>query len=199
MQFLEINKALQSIQGELLNNISKLIKINKRIKRDTKKLEEVENDLTYSAEQTQLYTDRLANLTTEKQERLEILSQNRKDLQTQGAMIKQTIEKVLDQNTSLAERIRTLLRHNYVFNTDCPFNDCFNNCPCHYRYFWTRRRRGRRFSTKRWGRERSGGCYFKFPWKGRWTVGFVAEHTWALIVFVAGLVVWWLMQEVKKG
>ena len=45
----------------------------------------------------------------------------------------------------------------------------------------------------------AGGCYFKFPWKGGWTVGFVAEHTWALIVFVAGLVVWWLMQEVKKG
>ena len=30
-------------------------------------------------------------------------------------------------------------------------------------------------------------------------VGFVAEHTWALIVFVAGLVGWWLMQKVKKG
>ena len=31
------------------------------------------------------------------------------------------------------------------------------------------------------------------------TVGFVAEHTWALIVFVAGLVGWWSMQKVKKG
>ena len=30
-------------------------------------------------------------------------------------------------------------------------------------------------------------------------VGFVAEHTWALIVFVAGLVGWWLMQKVKKS
>ena len=28
---------------------------------------------------------------------------------------------------------------------------------------------------------------------------FVAEHTWALIVFVAGLVGWWLMQKVKKN
>ena len=25
------------------------------------------------------------------------------------------------------------------------------------------------------------------------------EHTWALIVFVAGLVGWWLMQKVKKS
>ena len=29
-------------------------------------------------------------------------------------------------------------------------------------------------------------------------VGFVAEHTWALIVFVVGLIGWWLMQKVKK-
>ena len=40
-EFLGIDKALQSIQGELLNNTSKLTEINKRIKRDTKKLEEV--------------------------------------------------------------------------------------------------------------------------------------------------------------
>ena len=47
-EFLGIDKALQSIQGELLNNTSKLTEINKRIIRDTKKLEEVENDPTYS-------------------------------------------------------------------------------------------------------------------------------------------------------
>ena len=29
-------------------------------------------------------------------------------------------------------------------------------------------------------------------------VRFVAEHTWALIVFVAGLIGWQLMQKVKK-
>ena len=49
-------------------------------------------------------------MNTEKQARLEILSQNRKDLQTQVARIKQAIEKVLDKNTSLAERIHTLFR-----------------------------------------------------------------------------------------
>ena len=79
-EFLGIDKALQSIQGELLNNTSKLTEIDKRIKRDTKKLEEVENDPTYSDEQRQLYRDRLDDLNTEKQTRLEILSQNQKDL-----------------------------------------------------------------------------------------------------------------------
>ena len=108
-EFLRINKALQRIQGELLNNTSKLTEINKSIKRDTKKLEGVENDPTYSDEQRQLYRGRLDDdLNSKKQARLEILSQNRKDLQTQVARIKQTLEKVLDKNTSLAERICNL-------------------------------------------------------------------------------------------
>ena len=79
-EFLGIDKALRSIQGELLNNTSTLTEINKHQKRDTKKLEEVENYPTYSDEQRHLYQDRLDELNTEKQTRLEILSQNRKDL-----------------------------------------------------------------------------------------------------------------------
>ena len=73
-------------------------------------MEEVKNDLTYSDEQRQLYKDRLDNLNTEKKAKLQILSQNRKDFQTQVARIKQTIEKVLDKDASLAERIRTLFK-----------------------------------------------------------------------------------------
>ena len=73
-------------------------------------MEEVENDPTYTDEQRQLYRDRLDDWNTEKQARLEILSQNPKDLQTQVARIKQTLEKVLDKNTSLGVRISTLFR-----------------------------------------------------------------------------------------
>ena len=113
-EFLGIDNALQSIQGELLNNTSKLTEINKRIKIDTKKLEKVENDPTCTDEERQLYRDRLDDLNTEKQTRLEILSQNLKDLQTQVARIKQTIEKARDKNTSLAEGIRTLFREQYI-------------------------------------------------------------------------------------
>ena len=69
-EFLGIDKVLQSIQGELLNNTSKLIEIDKRIQRDTSMLEEVENDPTYTDEQRQLYRDRLDNFNTEKQARL---------------------------------------------------------------------------------------------------------------------------------
>ena len=94
-EFLGINKALQSIQGELLNNTSKLTKIDKRIKRDTKKSEEVKNDPTYTDEQRQLYNDRLDDLITEKQAKLEISSQNRKDLQTQFSGSGKTLKKSL--------------------------------------------------------------------------------------------------------
>ena len=65
-EFLGIDKALQSIQGKLLNNTSKLTEINKRIEGETKKLEEVENNPTYSDEKRQLYKDRLDDLNTEK-------------------------------------------------------------------------------------------------------------------------------------
>ena len=87
-KFLGTDKALQSIQGELLNNTSKLTEIDKRIQKDTKKLEEVVKDLTHTDEQNRLYRDRLDGLNTKKQARLEILSQNRKDLQTQVASIR---------------------------------------------------------------------------------------------------------------
>ena len=52
-EFLGIEKTLQSIRGELLNNTSKLTEIYKRIQKDTKKLEEVGNDLTYTDKQRQ--------------------------------------------------------------------------------------------------------------------------------------------------
>ena len=145
-ELLRTDKALQSIQGELINNTSKLTEINKRIKRDIKKLEEVENDPTYTDEKRQLYRDRLDDLNTEKQARLEILSQNRKDLQTKVARIKQTVEKVLDQNTSLAERICTLFREQgiTIFSILTAY---FSNRPCHHRCFW-RRCGDRRFYIK---------------------------------------------------
>ena len=40
-----------------MNNTSKLTEIDKRIQRDTKKLEEVENDPTYTDEQKRIYRD----------------------------------------------------------------------------------------------------------------------------------------------
>ena len=54
---LVINKALQSIQGNLANNTSKLTELDKQIKKDSKKLKEVEDDPTYSEVQRQIYRE----------------------------------------------------------------------------------------------------------------------------------------------
>ena len=50
-EFLANDRTPRNIQGELLKNTSKLTEIDKRIKRDTKKLKEIENDPTYTDEQ----------------------------------------------------------------------------------------------------------------------------------------------------
>ena len=224
-EFLGIDKALRSILGELLNSTSKLTEIDKRIKRDTKKLEEVENDPTYTDEQRQLYRDRLDDLNTEKQARLEILSQNRKDLQTQVARIKQTIEKVLDKNTSLAERIRTFFCEQgiTIFSIMTAFSTTISTIVLAITGAFgggggtggsTPKDEG---ILKKWldrladalkrlaGKAVEAlpaivgsvvGAILSFLGKA---VGFVAKLTWALIVFVAGLVGWWLMQKVKKS
>ena len=115
-EFLWINKALQSIQGELVNDTSKLTEIDKRIKMNSKKLEEVENDPN-----------------TEKQARLEILSRNQKDLQTQVARIKQTLENVLNKDTFLAERIRVLFCEQRIttFSILTAFSITIATIPCY--------------------------------------------------------------------
>lgn len=50
-EILGVDKALQSIQGELVKNMSKLMKIDKHINKDSKKLKEVEDYPIYSEEQ----------------------------------------------------------------------------------------------------------------------------------------------------
>ena len=222
-EFLGMDKAIQSIQGELLNNTSKLAEINMRIERDTKKLQEVKDDPTYSNEQKQLYRDRLDDLNTEKQARLEILSQNRKDLQTQVSRIKQTLEKVLDKDASLAKRICTLFREQWItiFSILTAFSMTIAIIVLAITgVFGGGEEAGGspskdKETLKKWldrlaealkrlvGKATEAlpaiigsvvGAILSFLGKA---IGFVAENTWALIVFVAGLVGWWLMQKVK--
>ena len=71
-EFSGISKALQSINGELHNNIAKLSELDKRIKRDTAKLKEIEDKPEgFSEEQKELYKKSLQDLKEERQARLE--------------------------------------------------------------------------------------------------------------------------------
>ena len=212
-EFLGIDRALQSIQGQLLNNTAKLIEINKRIERDTKKLKEAEDDPTYSDEQRQSYRDRLDDLNTEKQTRLEILSQNRKDLQTQVSRIKQTIDKVLDKDASLLERIRILFREQgitiasilttlsmtiatIVLAIEGVFGGTGGTGSPSKGTGTLKKWLDRLADALKWlaGKAAEGlpgivgaivGVILSFLGKA---VGFVAEHTWAFTVFLAGLI-----------
>ena len=175
-------------------------------------------------EQRQLYKDRLDNLNTERQARLEILSQNRKDLQTQFARIRQTLEKVRDKNTPLPERILTLNCEQIVTIILTLTSLLTGIATIALSVLGDFRGGGGTGSPlpkdkgtlKKWLdrladalKRLAGEAVEALPaivrsvvgamlcFLGK-AVGFVAEHIWALIVFVAELVGWWLMQKVKK-
>ena len=156
-------------------------------------------------------------MSTEKKSRLEILSQNRKDLQTQAERIKQTLEKVIDKNASLAEKIRILFREQgiTIFSILTALLMTISTIILTITgVFGGGRETGG--SLKNWLdrlanalKRLAGKAVEALPaivgsvvgailiYLGK-AVGFVAKHTWALIVFVAGLIGIWLMQRVQK-
>ena len=108
-EFDGIDKALQRIQGELANNAGKLTEIDAHITREQKKLAEIEAspDLQVHEERVKAI---LAELKEERAARLELLSQNRKELASQFSRIRQTVEKILDEDLSLREKLKLILR-----------------------------------------------------------------------------------------
>ena len=155
-------------------------------------------------------------MNTEKQARLEILSQNRKDLQIQVARIKQTIEKVLNKGAFLAERIHTLFKEQGITifsilkTLSMTISTIVLAITCVFRGG-----KGAGGSApedegalKKWLdrlasalKRLAGKAVEALPaivgsfvcvilsFLGK-VVGFVAENTWAIIAFVAGLVGW---------
>ena len=108
-EFEGIDKALTRIQGELANNAGKLTEIDAHIAREQGKLEEIEDspDLQVHEERVKA---KIAELKEERAARLEILSQNRKELASQFSRIRQTVEKILDEDMSLREKLKLVFR-----------------------------------------------------------------------------------------
>ena len=108
-EFEGIDKALTRIQGELANNAGKLTEIDAHIAREQGKLEEIEDspDLQVHEERVKA---KIAELKEDRAARLEILSQNRKELASQFARIRQTVEKILDGDLSLREKLKLVFR-----------------------------------------------------------------------------------------
>ena len=139
-------------------------------------------------------------------------------------MIKQTLEKVLDKNTSLAEKIRTLLRQQgitiisiltalsmTISTTVLAITGVFGggevpggSPPKDERVLKKRLNRladalkrlaGKAFEELPAIIGSVVGAILSFFGNA---VGFVVEHIWALIVFAAGLIGLWLIQRVSR-
>ena len=108
-EFEGIDKALTRIQGELANNAGKLTEIDAHIAREQGKLAEIETspDLQVHEERVKA---KIADLKEERAARLELLSQNRKELASQFSRIRQTVEKILDEDLSLREKLKLVFR-----------------------------------------------------------------------------------------
>ena len=104
-----LDRSLQSIRGEIANNLSKLGQLDEQINKEKQKLVEAD-DSNLGREVKDRISKRLKDLQEERAVRLEVLSNNREELRTQVSRIKNTIQRILYEDTTLAERIRTLFR-----------------------------------------------------------------------------------------
>ena len=114
-----LEKAMMGMRDELANNLEKLTSIDDRkseverhLAREHRKLTETDD-----TEMKREIRDRsrklesvLSDIELEKQARLEALSTNRATLRSQINRIHETFRRLLHEDTTLAERIRTLFR-----------------------------------------------------------------------------------------
>ena len=100
-----LDKALQRTRGELTNNLSKLTELDKDITRQKQKLQEAEDETSKRD-----IRSRIQNLEDERAARLEAASANKEELRSQINRIKETINKVLKEDTTLLERLKTLFK-----------------------------------------------------------------------------------------
>lgn len=108
-EILALDKRLQSIRGELTNNLARLTEIDAHIEREKEKLADAD-DNNYSLAVKERIIQRIDELQQERSLRLEALSETRHNLRSQVNRIKETVQRVLHENTTLMERIRTLFK-----------------------------------------------------------------------------------------
>ena len=114
-----VQEAMTRMRDELANNLAKLSATNDRKSKVEKHLAKERRKLTETddAEVQQEIRDRnerlegeLSDIELERQKRLEALSTNRAALRSQTNKIRENVRWILREDTTLAERIRTLFR-----------------------------------------------------------------------------------------
>ena len=105
-----LDKALQTIRGELTNNLAKLTELDKHIALERQKLD-TEGIDEFSRH---CIADRLEDLQVERLARLEAAAASKQALHSQINRMRETISRILHEDTTLAERVRTLFREQGV-------------------------------------------------------------------------------------
>ena len=106
---------LRSIRGSLKVEVAKKVELEERIAKERQKLEEFrEYPGAYDDTMREDITKRIDDLNDELKVRQESINLLMGRLKNQITSFKETIAKVLDKDTSLAEKIRTLFREQGV-------------------------------------------------------------------------------------
>ena len=101
-------KAMASVKEEIANELAKLNETNKHLAKENTKLEQAKAD--NDEFQIERISSRIRDLESERSARLEVINVNRDKLRSQVNRIKDTINKILKEDTTLGERIKTLFR-----------------------------------------------------------------------------------------
>ena len=104
-----LDRALQTIRGELTNNLAKLTQLDDHITMEKRKLDEADSGGIDEFARRRI-AERLRELQDEKASRLEAAAASREALRSQVNRMRETINRILHEDTTLAERIRTLFR-----------------------------------------------------------------------------------------
>ena len=98
-------KALEMSRGELTNNLAKLSELDEDIAEKRRKLEEATNEANKDS-----IAESLRELQDLRAARLEATSATREALRSQISRIRETLHRILYEDKTLAERIKTLFR-----------------------------------------------------------------------------------------
>ena len=110
-ELLGLDKQVKSIRGSLKGEVAKQVELEEHIAKESRKLEESwEYPGEYDDAMKEDITKRIDDLNDELKVRQESINLLKGRLKNQITSFKETIAKVLDKDTSLGEKIRTLFR-----------------------------------------------------------------------------------------
>ena len=216
-----LDKAMQTQRGELTNNLAKLSQLDKDIAKEKRKLTE-----TNDPEMIDRINRRLRDYELERDARLESVSTNRQNLRSQISRIKETIYRILNEDETLGDKLRTLFREqgitiasiltaiSMIISTivlavtgsaggvaPTPDTPIKPKDPGFIKKTLDRIAQGLKFLAQKALASLPGVIGAIISWLFNFlskTVGFIAENTWTIFVAVGGLILYAVKSYIDK-